>query len=107
MQYEPSMELTARRATVVVADVHAATRAGVRSALANSRFTVVAEVASTAAAIAAARRHRPDVLVLDAGIPDWLRAAAEAIAVSRETKLVVMTAGDKGADLFDALRVGA
>jgi DNA-binding NarL/FixJ family response regulator len=107
MGSESETKLATRRATVVVADAHAATRAGVRSALATSRFDVVGEATSASAAVETVRRHRPDLLVLDIGIPGGLRAAAEATAAAPETKLVVMTASDDEADLFDALRIGA
>ena len=53
-----------RQLTVLIADDHAPTRAGVRDALANDGFLIVAEVARADAAVESAIRERPDVCVL-------------------------------------------
>lgn len=93
---------------VVLADDHAPTRAGVRLALEDSEFTVVAEATTAAEAVAAALRHRPDVCLLDIYMPGGgIEAATEIGRALPDTALVMLTASDSDDDLFAALRAGA
>lgn len=56
---------------VVLADDHPIVRAGMRLALErHGRIAVVEEAADGRAALAAVRRHQPDVLVLDISMPE-------------------------------------
>ncbi len=59
---------TQTRPRVVIVEDHALTRAGLRTAL-EERFDVVAEAADGAAGWEAIARERPDVAVVDIGIP--------------------------------------
>jgi DNA-binding NarL/FixJ family response regulator len=94
--------------TVVLADDHAATRAGVRLALELGGFEVVAEAATADDAVAAALRDRPSVCLLDIYMPGGGIVAAERIAASlSETAIVMLTVSGSEQDLFDALRAGA
>jgi len=98
----------ARRETVVIADDHPPTRAGVRSALEGDGFEIVAECSTGAAAIEAARVHRPDVCLLDIHMPDnGIAAAAQITAGLPATAVVMLTVSRNDADLFDAIRAGA
>jgi DNA-binding NarL/FixJ family response regulator len=91
-----------------VADDHAATRAGVREALTNGGFRVVAEAATGPAAVEAALRERPDVCVLDTVLPgSGIAAAAEITDQLPGTAVVMLTASTDDADLFAALKAGA
>jgi two-component system nitrate/nitrite response regulator NarL len=93
---------------VVLADDHAPTRAGVRLALEETEFTVVAEAATAADAVAAALQHRPDVCLLDIYMPGGgIEAAREIGQALPATALVMLTASDSDDDLFAALRAGA
>jgi DNA-binding NarL/FixJ family response regulator len=95
-------------ATVVVADDHAPTRAGVRQALEADGFSVVAEASTARAAVQAALVHRPHVCLLDIHMPGSGIAAAEQI--SRDvpgTAVVMLTYSRESEDLFDSLRAGA
>lgn len=93
---------------VVLADDHAPTRAGVRLALEDSAFHVVAEATTAPEAVGAALRHRPDVCLLDIYMPGGgIEAAAEIHAALPGTALVMLTASDSDDDLFAALRAGA
>jgi DNA-binding NarL/FixJ family response regulator len=94
--------------TVLVADDHAPTRAGVRSALEGNGFHVCAEASDAAGAVAAALRERPDVCLLDIRMPgNGISAAAEISAKVPETAIVMLTVSHDEADFFDALRAGA
>ncbi|HEV3408070.1 MAG TPA: response regulator transcription factor [Gaiellaceae bacterium] len=94
--------------TVLVADDHPPTRAGIRASLENDGFVVCAEVADGAAAVAAAIRERPDLCLLDIHMPgNGISAAKEITARVPETAVVVLTVSRDDEDVFDALRAGA
>jgi len=94
---------------VLVADDHPPTRAGVRAALEkHGQFTVCAEAPDGDSAVAAARRERPDVCLLDINMPgDGIRAAETISRELPETAVVMLTVSRADEDLFDALRAGA
>jgi DNA-binding NarL/FixJ family response regulator len=96
------------RLTVLVADDHAPTRAGVRDALGDDGFTVVAEAAGADAAVELALRERPDVCLLDVHMPGGGIAAAARITENLpESAVVMLTVSRDDEDLFAALRAGA
>ncbi|MEU4739579.1 response regulator transcription factor [Actinosynnema sp. NPDC023658] len=92
---------------VVVADDQELVRAGFAMILdAQPDIEVVAEVGDGAAAVAAVRELRPDVVLLDVRMPgvNGIEAARE---VSAETKVLMLTTFDVDEYVFDALRAGA
>jgi DNA-binding NarL/FixJ family response regulator len=94
--------------TVLIADDHAPTRAGVRAALDGGGFVVLAEAAGAGAAVEAALRERPDVCVLDIHMPGGgIAAAARITEHLPETAVVMLTVSREDDDLFAALRAGA
>jgi DNA-binding NarL/FixJ family response regulator len=94
--------------SVVVADDHAPTRMGVRSALEQDGFVVAAEVATGPAAVDAVQRLAPDVVLLDVHMPGGGIPAARAVtASSPDTAVVMLTVSRDDNDLFEALRAGA
>jgi DNA-binding NarL/FixJ family response regulator len=94
--------------TVLIADDHAPTRAGVRGALSEGGFTVVAEATRADAAVDGARRERPDVCVLDINMPGGgIAAAAQITAQLPGTAVVMLTVSRDDDDLFASLRAGA
>lgn len=93
---------------VLIADDHAAARAGTRLALEGKGFTVCAEVANADRAVEEARRCRPAVCLLDVNMPGGGIAAAQRIAQEvPETAIVMLTVSADEEDLFDSLRAGA
>jgi DNA-binding NarL/FixJ family response regulator len=99
---------TREQPTVVLADDHAATRAGVRAALEEGGFIVVEEVATGEAAIEAAARHRPDLCLLDLSMPGGGINAAQRISDDTpESKIVILTVSPSEDDLVDAVVAGA
>jgi DNA-binding NarL/FixJ family response regulator len=93
--------------TVVLADDHAPTRAGVRLVLESAGFTVVAEVGSADAAVEETLRHRPALCLLDLYMPGGgLSAAGRISSEAPETKIVMLTVSPTDSDLFEALVAG-
>jgi DNA-binding NarL/FixJ family response regulator len=94
--------------TVLLADDHPPTRAGVRSALEGVGFDVCADVPDAATAVSAAFALRPDVALLDVHMPgSGIWAAREISAQLPDTAIVMLTISRNDDDLFDALRAGA
>jgi DNA-binding NarL/FixJ family response regulator len=96
--------------TVLLVDDHELIRQGLRRAFERTEdFTVVAEAGSVAEAIAAAKLHEPDVVVVDVRLPDG--NGLDVARMLRDQKddigIVVLTmyAGDE--QLFGALEAGA
>lgn len=95
-------------ATVLLADDHASTRAGVRMALEGKGFTLCAEAEDARGAVEAALRERPDICLLDVHMPgNGITAAAEIGLQLPETAVVMLTVSTDEHDLFASLRAGA
>jgi DNA-binding NarL/FixJ family response regulator len=93
---------------VLVADDHVPTRAGVRLALDGHGFAVCAEAGDAAEAIAAALRERPELCLLDIGMPgNGIAAAAEIKLRLPDTAIVMLTISRDDDHLFGALQAGA
>ena len=96
------------KSSVLIADDHPPTRAGIRATLEGDGFVVCAEVADGPAAVEAALRERPDVCLLAVHMPGNGISAAREISARVPESAVVMLAGTRDDDdLFDALRAGA
>jgi DNA-binding NarL/FixJ family response regulator len=94
--------------TVLLADDHVATRAGVRSILEAAGMEVVADVGSGPEAVESALAHRPDICLLDVRMPGGGIQAAAAIAEQLPEVAIVMLAAEvSDEDLLQALRAGA
>ncbi len=103
------MSTAAKPRRVLIADDHAPTRADVRRVLDHDkRFEVCAEAADAAGAVQAALREKPDVCLLDLGMPgNGMSAVWEIAARMPETKIVILTISDQEDNLFAALQAGA
>ena len=92
----------------MLADDHATARLGVRIALEEGDFEVVAEAVDARSAVAAVLEHRPDLCLLDVYMPGGgIAAAAELSEALPEMPIVMLSISDTNDDLFDALRAGA
>jgi DNA-binding NarL/FixJ family response regulator len=93
----------------VLADDHEPTRIGVRMALEEGGFDVVAEAAETESAVNAALRERPAACLLDVYMPGagGIEAARRIKQVLPETEVVMLTVSMADDDLFAALEAGA
>ena len=93
---------------VVIADDHPPTRAGIARALEDKGFVICAEAYSSVTAVEEARRHRPDVCLLDIHMPgSGVDAAVQITSSLPETVVIMLTVSRNDDDLFDALRAGA
>lgn len=92
---------------VLVAD-DVATRAGIRIALERGGIEVCVEAEDAETAVEAALDERPDVCLLDAGLPGGgIAAAAVILSKAPGTTVVVLAAAEDPNEMLDALRAGA
>jgi len=94
---------------VVIADDHPLFRDGLRSLLEARGIDVSGEARNGREAVDQARRLKPDVVLMDLGMPE-LNGLAATRLISAElpaVKVVILTASDDDADLFEAIKSGA
>jgi DNA-binding NarL/FixJ family response regulator len=100
------------RLRILIVDDQVMIRAGLNALLSSEPdLDVVGEAGTGAEAVAAARAHRPDVVVMDIKMPvmDGV-AATRAIAADPElagVRVVILTTFDEDALVFEAIRSGA
>jgi DNA-binding NarL/FixJ family response regulator len=94
---------------VLIADDHALFRDGLRSLLEAWGVDVVAEAANGREAVDGVRRLRPDIVLMDLNMPvlDGLAATRLISAEQPDVKVVILTASEEDADLFEAIKSGA
>ena len=95
---------------VALCDDHAVVRSGLRRILeAEADLEVVGEAGSVKEAVALAADSRPDVFVMDLGLPDGsgINATADVLRVSPATRVLVLTVHDDIAYLRRAFEAGA
>ena len=94
---------------VLIADDHALFRDGLRSLLEARGIEVVAEARNGREAVEFARLHRPDIVLMDLSMPELngLGATRLITAESPAISVVVLTASEEDADLFEAVKSGA
>jgi RNA polymerase sigma factor (sigma-70 family) len=95
---------------VVVADDHALMRQGLVDLLrTNADIEVVATAEDGAAAVDAAARERPDVVLMDLAMPvmDGVEATRAIVAVEPNVRVVVLTSLSQPERIVDAVQAGA
>jgi DNA-binding NarL/FixJ family response regulator len=92
----------------LVADSQAVTRLGIRRALERAGIAVVAEASDASGAVAAARRRRPELCVLDVQLPGGgLAATSEILATTPGASVALLSESCSGEEVLAALRAGA
>ncbi len=94
---------------VLIADDHALFRDGLRSLLEARQIEVAGEAANGREAVELTRKLKPDVVLMDLTMPemDGLTATRAICAEQPTVKVVVLTASEDDADLFEAIKSGA
>lgn len=94
---------------VLIADDHTLFRDGLRSLLDAQGVDVIAEARHGAEAVELARLHRPDIVLMDLAMPvmGGLDATRLIRATLPDIAVVVLTASEDDADLFEAIKSGA
>ncbi len=95
---------------VLIADDHVVFRRGLSLVLEpEADIEVVGEAVDTTTAVAAAADVRPDVVLMDLRMPGGggITATRQVLAEAPDTRVIVLTASEDDADLFDAVKAGA
>lgn len=102
-------DVPAEPTTILIVDDHAVVREGLRRLLTAHDMRVVGEAGSLATAQALAARERPDIILLDIGIPDGDGGTAVTqLRVSSPTSSVLIVSRREGPELVRAaLAAGA
>ncbi|HZZ16319.1 MAG TPA: response regulator transcription factor, partial [Candidatus Sulfotelmatobacter sp.] len=95
---------------ILVADDHEVARQGIRSLLeSHAGWEVCAEAKDGREAVESATKFRPDVLLLDIGMPNLngLDAARQILAMSPEARILILTIHDSEQVVREVLAAGA
>src|SRR5579884_89044 len=95
---------------ILIADDHGIVRAGIKLLLeSHSDFDVVAEAGDGVEAVQQALATRPDLCILDVGMPKLtgLQAAREIRAQLPDAQVLILSMHDDESYLFEALKAGA
>jgi len=93
---------------ILLVDDHQVVRDGLRALLERQQFHVVAEAADGTEAVKSAETLRPDVAVVDLGMPrlNGLDAAQQITKASPATRIVALTMHSEQSYVVSALRAG-
>ena len=96
------------RPRVLLADDHVVVREGLKAVLGQEGFEVVGETSDGRAAVKACESVRPDVAILDIGMPllNGIDAAREILRLSPATKVILLTMYNQECYVLAGLRAG-
>lgn len=94
---------------ILIADDHGLFRDSLRSLLEAHGLNVIGEAKNGREAVELARRLKPNIVLMDLSMPelDGLSATRLISADQPEVKVVILTASDEDAKLFEAIKSGA
>jgi DNA-binding NarL/FixJ family response regulator len=95
---------------VLLVEDHALTRMGLKTALKRTAdINVIGEAANGQDAITAAEELKPDVILMDVGMPvmDGIQAVAKIMEREPQTKIIMLTQHDNDSDILASLTAGA
>jgi DNA-binding NarL/FixJ family response regulator len=94
---------------VLLADDHGIVRRGLRGLLETAGYTVVAEAADGIEATRLCEEHRPDLLILDIGMPklSGIEVAARAQKLERPPGVIILSVHGDESYIMRALAAGA
>ncbi|HEU4522620.1 MAG TPA: response regulator transcription factor [Thermoanaerobaculia bacterium] len=94
---------------ILIADDHSLFRDGLGSLLGAQGHEIVGEAKNGREAIELARRINPDMVLMDVSMPelDGVSATRMLVAEMPDIKVVILTASEDDATLFDAIKAGA
>ena len=94
---------------VLLADDHGIVRRGLRSLLEETGHSVVAEAADGLEAVRLCEEHRPDLLIIDIGMPklSGIEVAARAQKLDRPPAVIILSMHADEAYIIRALAAGA
>ena len=94
---------------ILIADDHALFRDGLRSLLTAQGHEVVGEARNGKEAIAFAHEKQPDLVLMDVSMPEMNGIAATRQLTNElpAVKVIVLTASEDEANLFEAIKAGA
>lgn len=94
---------------ILIADDHALFRNGLKSLLQVEGHEVVGEAANGREAIDLTKKLQPDIVLMDVSMPelDGITATKTLVAEVPNVKVIILTASEDDAKLFDAIKAGA
>jgi DNA-binding NarL/FixJ family response regulator len=104
------MKRAPRKLRILVADDHELVRRGILGLLrAQRRWKIAGEAASGLEAVEQAKRLRPDVIILDIGMPtfDGLEATRQIRKAAPKTEIIILTMHDSNQMVRRVLEAGA
>ena len=102
--------VSAHRITVLIVDDHIVVRQGLRTFLElQDDIEIVGEAANGLEAIDLARRHQPDIVLLDLIMPRMggVEATPRLMAASPRTRVIILTSFGEDDQIIPAIRAGA
>jgi DNA-binding NarL/FixJ family response regulator len=99
-----------QQVSVLIVDDHDVVREGLRALIQKrTEFGLVGEAESVASAVEAARKHQPDVIIMDVRLPDGsgVEACREIRTERPETKVLMLTSYSDDEAVLNSIMAGA